>query len=361
MTDPVFFRSQGPLALAAIGELTEAPVPSGTEGIVVSGAKPLDIAGPEDVTFYEDETYADALADSDAAACFVTERLAGGLPNHIVALITPRPYAAFVRTARVLFAEDLRPLSIVGTRGVDPEASVHEEARLEDGVIVDPGAVIGPGAEIGAGTIICANVVIGPDVRIGRDCSVGPGASITHALLGDRVIVHAGVRIGQDGFGYVPGKRHLKVPQLGRVIIQDDVEIGAGTTVDRGGGRDTVIGEGSKIDNLVQVAHNVSIGRNCIVAGHVGLSGSVTLGDNVMLGGKVGIADHRKIGDRAQLIALSGVMHDVPAGERWGGAPAKPMREFFREQVALQRLAGKGGKDKQPRARDGAKSRDQDA
>lgn len=346
MTDPIFFRSRGPLALAAIAELTGAAVPQESGAAAVTGAKPLDIAGPGDVTFYEDADYAEQLAVCDAAACFVSEKLADAVPAHIVRLIVPKPYAAFVRTARALFADDLRPLSIVGTRGVDPEASVHEDARLEDGVIVDPGAVIGPDAEIGAGTVICANVVIGPNVRIGRDCSIGPGASITHALLGDRVIVHAGARIGQDGFGYIPGKGHIKVPQLGRVIIQDDVEIGAGTTVDRGGGRDTMIGEGTKIDNLVQVAHNVSIGRHCIIAGHVGVSGSVTLGDGVMLGGKVGIADHRKIGDRAQLIALSGVMHDVPAGERWGGAPAKPLREFFREQVALQRLAGKGGKDK---------------
>jgi UDP-3-O-[3-hydroxymyristoyl] glucosamine N-acyltransferase len=345
MTDPDFFRSRGPLALAAIAELTGAAISGADTGVIVSGAKPLDIAGPHDLAFFESADYADQLAVSDAAACFVSEKLAASVPAHIVRLIVPKPYAAFVKAARVLFADDLRPLSIVGTRGVDPEASVHEDARLEDGVIVDPGAVIGPDAEIGAGTIVCANVVIGPNVRIGRDCSIGPGASITHALIGDRVIVHAGVRIGQDGFGYIPGKTHIKVPQLGRVIVQDDVEIGAGTTVDRGGGRDTVIGEGTKIDNLVQVAHNVSIGRNCLIAGHVGLSGSVTLGDGVMLGGKVGVADHRTIGNGAQLIALSGVMHDVPAGERWGGAPAKPLRVFFREQVAIQRLGGKSGKD----------------
>jgi UDP-3-O-[3-hydroxymyristoyl] glucosamine N-acyltransferase len=352
MTDPIFFSSRGPLALAAIAELTGASVSAKDSAAVVSGAKALDTAGPEDITFYESADYAEQLAISDASACFVSEKLASSVPSHIARLIVAKPYVAFVKTARALFADDLRPLSIVGTRGVDPEASVHEEARLEDGVIVDPGAVIGPDAEIGAGTVICANVVVGPNVRIGRDCSVGPGASITHALIGDRVIIHAGARIGQDGFGYIPGIRHTKVPQLGRVIVQDDVEIGAGSTIDRGGGRDTVIGEGTKIDNLVQVAHNVMIGRHCLIAAHAGISGSVTIGEGVMLGGRVGVTDHVTIGDRAQLIAGSGLMHDVPAGERWGGAPAKPLRLFFREHVALRKLVEKGGKDGADKARE---------
>jgi UDP-3-O-[3-hydroxymyristoyl] glucosamine N-acyltransferase len=344
MSEPIFFRTHGPIALAAIAELTASELAQGSGEAVVTGAKPLDVAGPQDLTFCDSADYFDALAETDAAACFVAAKFADKVPAHVVRLVTPQPYGAFVKAARALYPDDLRPLSIFGVRGIDPGASVHEDARLEDGVTVDPGAVVGPGAEIGAGSVVCANAVIGPEVRIGRDCSIGPGASISHALIGDRVILHAGVRVGQDGFGYIPGKSHLKVPQLGRVIIQDDVEIGAGTTVDRGGGRDTTIGEGSKIDNLVQIAHNVSIGRKCIIAGHVGLSGSVTLGDAVMLGGKVGIADHRTIGDGAQLAALSGVMHDVPAGEKWCGAPAKPIREFFREQVALQRLAAKSAK-----------------
>ena len=349
MADPVFFRSRGPLALAAIAELTGASVAPDKADAVVMGAMPLDFAGPNDITFCESAKFAEQVAASDAGACFVSEKLAASLPAHMIALITPQPQRAFVMTARALFPDDLRPLSIVGTRGVDPEASVHEDARLEDGVIVDPGAVIGPDAEIGSGTIICANVVIGPDVRIGRDCSIGPGASITHALIGDRTIVHAGARIGQDGFGYLPpgggAQGYTKIPQLGRVILQDNVEIGAGTTIDRGRGGDTVIGEGTKIDNLVQVAHNVSVGRHCVIAGHVGISGSVTVGDYARLGGKVGIADHRHIGDGAELIANAGVMDNVPAKERWAGAPAKPWRKFFREMVKLEELAGTGSKD----------------
>jgi UDP-3-O-[3-hydroxymyristoyl] glucosamine N-acyltransferase len=217
---------------------------------------------------------------------------------------------------------------------------------MENGVTIDPGAMIGPSAEIGGGTVIGANAVIGPQVRIGRNCAVGPGASVTHALIGDRVIIHAGARIGQDGFGYVRGpKSHVKIPQLGRVIIQDDVEIGANSTIDRGGGRDTVIGEGTKIDNLVQIGHNVSIGRHCIVVSQSGISGSAVVEDYVALGGQVGIADHLTIGTEAMLAARAGVITDVPSGARWGGFPAGPAREWLRGATLLRRLVKTRGAD----------------
>ena len=204
---------------------------------------------------------------------------------------------------------------------------------------IDPGAVIGPRAEIGARTVIAAGACIGPDVRIGRDCAIGAGAALINALIGDRVIIHSGARIGHDGYGFTPGPKGLeKIPQVGRVIVQDDVEIGTNTTIDRGGIRDTVIGEGSKIDNLVQIGHNVTIGRHCILAGHVGISGSVTIGDYAVLGGKVGIADHVIIGEGASVTAGSGVMHDIGAGERWGGYPATTAREWMRGVALLRRL-----------------------
>jgi UDP-3-O-[3-hydroxymyristoyl] glucosamine N-acyltransferase len=217
----------------------------------------------------------------------------------------------------------------------------------EEGVSIDAGAVVGPRAEIGSGSVIGANAVIGAGVRIGRDCSIGPNTTLTNALIGDRVMIHPGCKIGQDGFGFVMGGNgHLRVPQVGRVIIQDDVEIGAGTTIDRGAIRDTVIGEGTKIDNLVQVGHNVSIGRHCVIVAQTGISGSSTLEDFVVLGARVGLNNNVTIGEGAQIAAISVVHGDVPPGARWGGTPAKPVKQWFREMKILERLArqqGSGG------------------
>jgi UDP-3-O-[3-hydroxymyristoyl] glucosamine N-acyltransferase len=242
----------------------------------------------------------------------------------------------------------MRPSSLFEAGGISKSALVHPTARLENGVTIDPAAVIGPRAEIGAGTLIAVGAVIGPEVRIGRDCAIGANVTIVHALIGDRVIIHTGARIGQDGFGYLPGPRgHGKVPQVARVIIQDAVEIGANTTIDRGFIRDTVIGEGTKIDNLVQIAHNCEIGRHCVMAAFTGISGSVTVGDYVMMGGRVGIADNVIIGSGAMLAAGSAVLGNVPANTKWGGYPAIPAREWLKGVAVLRRLTRRGGGDKE--------------
>ncbi len=199
-----------------------------------------------------------------------------------------------------------------------------------------PGVVVGPGAAIGAGTEVGAHAVIGPGVQIGRHGRIGPHAVIGCALIGDRVRILAGAVVGEAGFGVAGSKEGaMDMPQLGRVILQDGVTIGANACIDRGAYDDTVIGENTKIDNLVQVAHNVRIGRNCVLAAHTGISGSVTVGDGVMFGGRAGIADHVDIGAGAKIAAASGVMKNVPAGEVWGGSPARSLRKWMRETAWL--------------------------
>jgi UDP-3-O-[3-hydroxymyristoyl] glucosamine N-acyltransferase len=341
MSEPIFFKSSQTFSMGEIAALTGAEL-QGDRDRRIGNVAALDRAGPADLTFLDNAKYADQLSATQAGACLTNARFAARAPHGLAVLRSREPYRAFVTVARTLFPTALRPSSLFEAGGIAPGASVHPLARLENGVVIDPGAVVGPRAEIGAGTVIGPTAVIGPQVRIGRDCAVGAGASIVHSLLGDRVIIHAGCRIGQDGFGYVMGPQgHAKVPQIGRVIIQDDVEVGANSTIDRGANRDTVIGEGSKIDNLVQIAHNVVIGRHCIIVAQTGISGSVTLEDFVVLAARVGTNNHVTIGEGAQIAAISIVNDDVPPGAKWGGTPAKPVRQWFREMKTLERLARK--------------------
>ncbi|MEA2906596.1 MAG: UDP-3-O-[3-hydroxymyristoyl] glucosamine N-acyltransferase [Alphaproteobacteria bacterium] len=344
MSAPHSFELAQALTLREIAALTGAePRPGADLDHRVTGIAPLDRATPSDVTFLDHARYADQAATTAAGICLTLDRLASALPDRVIVLCVRAPYAAFVEVARTLFPGALRPSSLFETTGKSPHAFVHPSARMENGVTIDPGAVVGPGVEIGAGTVIGPGAVLGPGVRIGRHCAIGATASITHALIGDRVIVHPGCAIGQDGFGFTRGaKGARKVPQVGRVIIQDDVEIGANTTIDRGAIRDTVIGEGTKIDNLVQIAHNVTIGRHCLLAGQVGISGSTTVEDGVIMGGQAGIADHLTVGAGAMLAAKTGLMTGVPAGERWAGAPGRPIRQWLREVATLERLARQG-------------------
>ena len=339
MSSPSFSTRPAGLTVGEIAALTGASPRSGARlDAVVTGIAAPESARPTDIVFLDDEKQAGRLAATRAALCLTTEALAKRAPAKLSVLVTAEPFRDFVAVARKLYPASLRPSTLFEMSAVANGASVHPTAEIEDEVTIDPGAVIGPRAGIGSGTVIGANAVIGPDVQIGRECTIGPNASIGPSLIGDGVIIHAGSQIGQDGFRYRPGPQgHTKVPQLGRVIIQDHVEIGAGTAIDRGGVDDTVIGEGTKIDNLVQIGHNCQIGRHCIVAGLCGLAGSVRLGDFAMLGGQAGIADHLTIGEGAMVAAKSGVMTDVPNGERWGGAPAMPIRDFFRLLAAIRR------------------------
>ena len=346
MTSPVFFRSACVLTLGEIVEWTGAATPDGADlSAIITGVAPIDQAGAGTLTFLDNPRYASLLPGTRAAACLVQGRYAATVPPATVALTIGEPYRAIAIVLAKLYPEALRPGSIFGTEGVSPGAFIHPEARVEAGVTIDPGVVIGPRAEIGAGTVVGANCVIGPDVRIGRSCSIGPQSTILTALIGNNVILHPGVRIGQDGFGFAMGPRgHLKVPQIGRVVIQDDVEIGANTTVDRGSNRDTVIGEGTKVDNLVQIAHNVVIGRHCVIVSQSGISGSTTVGDFAATGGQAGLTGHLTIGAGAQIGAQAGVMADVPPGARVAGSPAQPVRDLFKQFAVLKRIASRGSR-----------------
>lgn len=340
MSQPIFFKTAPPVTLAELAALTGASLPDSSQSSrVIKGAAALDRAGPTQLAFCEHRKYLPALQATHAGACLVTDKLAPSVPAHVAVLTVKDPYRAFVAALREFHKDSLRPSSSYDSPGIAPSAVIHPTAELEDGVIIDPLATIGPDVEIGSGTVIGANAVIGANVRIGRDCSIGPNTTIMFALIGNDVIVHPGCRIGQDGFGYLPGaKGHVKIPQAGRVIIQNSVEIGAGTTIDRGALNDTVIGEGSKIDNLVQIGHNVTIGRHCIVVSQSGIAGSSTLGDGVVLGARIGVSDHAVIGDGSQIAARSSVVGEVPPGVIWGGSPAKPIKQFFRELFAVERL-----------------------
>jgi UDP-3-O-[3-hydroxymyristoyl] glucosamine N-acyltransferase len=337
---PGFFERSGPMPLGALAARLGAEVSAGADAEkLIHDIRALDMAGPEHLAFLDNRKYLPQLATTQAGACLITPALAERAPAGAVPVLTAHPYHAFARGLMVFYPGATRPQVLEGsTAFIDPTA------RIETGAIIQPGALIGPEARIGRGTVIAAGAVIGRRVTIGRDGFVGPGAAITHALVGDRVILHAGVRIGQDGFGFAMGpKGHLKVPQIGRVIIQDDVEIGANTTIDRGALKDTVIGEGTKIDNLVQIGHNAVIGRHCVIVAQVGISGSTELEDFVVFGGQAGVVGHVRIGHGAQVGAASSVLNDLPAGGRYAGFPAVRLTEWARQTVTLRKLARRRG------------------
>jgi UDP-3-O-[3-hydroxymyristoyl] glucosamine N-acyltransferase len=337
MADPRFFDRAGPFSLAALAALTGATLcDAQAADRVIADVGPLETAGPDDVTFLDNRKYLEAFARSRAGAAFVDERSIGQAPAGTALLIADDPYKAFARAAQAFYP--VKP--VVARRAssaiIDPAAMVPPDCDIADHVVIESGVRVGARCQIGP------NTVIGARVELGEDCRVGANVTLSHCLIGARVVLHPGVRIGQPGFGFAPDPTGpVKIPQLGRVIIGDDADIGANTTIDRGSGHDTVIGPGTMIDNLVQIGHNVVLGRGCVLAALVGISGSTRVGDFVMIGGQAGFSGHLKIASGARIAAQSGVMRDVAPGETVCGSPASPIASYMKQVAMLRRLAKK--------------------
>lgn len=342
MVDTRFHHPVAPLALAELltlgghGDLTPG---SGAGEALIQGANELHIASEHEIVFAASAGYRKALQSTRAAAVIVIPALAGDVPPGCLAVQSEKAHEVFVDLLHVLFPSDTKQVIEGYVEAGDGGA------LIEEGVVRGPGVVIGRNAEIGRGTVIGANSVIGAGVTIGRNCVIGPHCSIECAHLGDGVVLQAGVRIGTEGFGFLdPARRNRKIPQLGRVIIQDRVEIGANSAIDRGALGDTSIGEGTKIDNLVQIAHNCVIGRNCVISGNAGLAGSTVLEDSVVIAGGVGISGHLTVGRGTVVYGASVVSKSCPPGSRLAGYPAQDIK-VWRREVVRNRLMAKGAKD----------------
>ncbi len=339
MADQNFFDNVGPFTLAELADLCGARLERAEDpGKIISDVQPLESAAEGHVSFFSNPKYLNALKATKASACILPESYVKDAPEGVALLVSSDSYKAYARVSQKFYPEKR------GTGDIHETAVISPSARLGKNVSVGPGTVIEDEVVIGDNTAIGALCFIGKGCNIGVACRFESHISVRCCHMGDNVALNAGVRIGEDGFGFAPDPGgHIKIPQLGRVMIGSNVEIGANTTIDRGAGPDTVIGDNCWIDNLCQIGHNVRLGQGCIIVSQTGISGSTTLEDFVVLGGQVGLAGHINIGAGAQVTAKAGVMTDIPSGQVYAGIPASPRKEFFRSVATLRQLAkGKG-------------------
>ncbi len=339
MADPRFFNNSGPFNVAELAEFVGAKVAGSGEGNKsVVDVMPLDKAENDHISFLSNPKYVDEFRKSNAGVCIVSEQFENDAPNGMTLLVADDPYKAYARISSHFYPT---PTS----KGeIHPTAVISESAVLGDNVSIGAYSVVEGGVRIGKGTIIGSHCVLEANSTLGEGCLIHAQVTLKMCDLGDQVTLHSGARIGCDGFGFAPDPAgHIKIPQLGRVQIGNSVEIGANTTIDRGAGPDTIIGDGCWIDNLCQIGHNVKMGRGCILAAQTGISGSSVLEDFVVLGGQVGMAGHITVGMGATVTAKSGVISDIPAGQVYAGFPARPRKEFFRSVATLAQLAKRKG------------------
>lgn len=339
MADPRFAEAAGPFTLGALAKAASAELwPEDADPTrPVRDIAALDDAGADDISFLDNRAYLDSFKTSRAGACIVRRAQIEDAPGGMVLLLTDQPYMAFAEVANLFYPERAPEPGVAASAHVAPDATVPASCRVEPGAVIESGVILGARVTVGA------NAVIGRNVSVGDDTVIGATATLSHCLVGARCLIHPGVRIGQRGFGFAMSPSgHRRIPQVGRVIVGDDVEIGANTCIDRGAGPDTVIGDGVMIDNQVQIGHNVTIGRSCVLVAQAGVAGSAKLEDFVVVAAQSGVAGHLTIGKGAQIAAASAVMRDVPPGGRYGGTPAVPLKQFFRELASLQKLARKG-------------------
>lgn len=342
MADPRFFTKAGPFTLGELAQLTGSTLSDPSlAGRALLDVAPLQDAGPDHLSFLDNKKYVSFFKETRAGGCFVRPELAGDAPAGTVCLLHKNPYKAYALAAQAFYPAP------AAQAFVSPAAVVDASAVIGADCHIGHGAVIGKGVKIGARSRIGALCVIEDGVEIGADCDIGARVYLTHAVIGNKVRIYPGAVIGRAGFGFAIDMPNgfVSVPQLGRVVVGDDVEIGANTTIDRGAGPDTVIGQGTRIDNLVQIGHNVQIGRFCVIVSQTGISGSTQLGDGVMTGGQSGFAGHLKIGAGAKIAAQSGIMRDIPQGGEVMGSPAVPIRQFMRQTAIWSRISLKKGND----------------